>query len=493
MKRLLVLTVFCWSFASSLEAQRLGGVWGTAKAEEEFYPVRDLPISPDLALEVGSFTLLPDGRLAIGTRRGEILLVRGAFDKRPKLRVQRFASGLDEVFGLGYRDGSFYVTQQAEVTRIRDVDGDGRADVFDTLSDKWGFGNYHEFSWGSEPDPEGNIWVVLGLSNSYHYRADFRGWSFKITPDGKTIPIASGIRSAGGVAPNEHGEMFYVESQGPWNGSCSLKHLKPGGFMGHPISFEAYKLLPELGPRPVEPRTPSRIHVEKKRVKELVPYAVIFPYRKMGQSISGFRVDHTGGKFGPFAGQIFVGDYSLSCIMRATTEKINGVWQGACYPFREGLGTGLLAIQFSPDGYLVAGGTNRGWPVRGSRSFILERLEWSGKVPFEIKRINIRPKGFALTFTLPVDPEVAADPGLYKLEHFTHIYHKFYGSPEVDQGSGKVVGVKVSADGLVAELELEGLVEGHVYEFDLPGIKSEAGRPLVHTRAYYTVNEIPKP
>ena len=80
MKRLLVLTVFCWSFASSLEAQRLGGVWGTAKAEEEFYPVRDLPIPSELALEVGSFTLLPDGRLAIGTRRGEILLVSGAFE-----------------------------------------------------------------------------------------------------------------------------------------------------------------------------------------------------------------------------------------------------------------------------------------------------------------------------------------------------------------------------------------------------------------------------
>ena len=39
----------------------------------------------------------------------------------------------------------------------------------------------------------------------------------------------------------------------------------------------------------------------------------------------------------------------------------------------------------------------------------------------------------------------------------------------------------------------EDFVEGHVYEFDLSGIKSAAGRPLVHTRAYYTVNEIPKP
>ena len=56
-----------------------------------------------------------------------------------------------------------------------------------------------------------------------------------------------------------------------------------------------------------------------------------------------------------------------------------------------------------------------------------------------------------------------------------------------------MTGVKISPDGLVVEVEIDGLVEGHVYEFDLAGIKSAAGRTLVHTRAYYTVNEIPKP
>jgi hypothetical protein len=78
-----------------------------------------------------------------------------------------------------------------------------------------------------------------------------------------------------------------------------------------------------------------------------VPYAVVFPYRKMGQSITTFRVDPTAGRFGPFAGQLFLGDYSLSLVMRATTEKVDGVWQGACYQFREGLGNGILAVEFS--------------------------------------------------------------------------------------------------------------------------------------------------
>ncbi len=473
-------------------AQRLGATWGTGDRESEYYKIVNIPIPKDLFLETGSFEILPDGRLVVGTRRGQILLISGVFDKRPQPKVQEFASGLDEVFGVGYRNGAFYVTQQTEVTKITDLDGDNRADRFETLSDAWGFLNYHEFAWGSRPDKNGDVWVVLGLSNSYHYRAPFRGWAFRVTPDGKSIPIASGIRSAGGVGPNEHGVMFYTESQGPWNGSCSLKHLKPGGFMGHPISFEAYPLAPNMGKKPKEPQTGSRIHVEKKNVPELVPYAVVFPYRKMGQSISGFRVDNTQGKFGPFKGQLFVSDYSTSCVMRTTTEKVNGVWQGACYPFREGLSTGILAVQFSPKGYLLTGGTNRGWPVRGSKNYVLERLEWTGKIPFEVHEIKIQPKGFNVRFTLPVDPQSASNPQNYSISNYTHIYHKFYGSPEVDQGTIKVTKASVSADGLNVQLDLEKILEGHVHDFDFSKVLSKDKKPLLHTKAYYTVNEIPR-
>ena len=478
------------AFSTALGAQELGGTWGTMQEEAKYYRIVDLQIPRDLALEAGSMCMLPDGRLAVGTRRGEIFIVAGAFQKVPEVRLQKFASGLDEVLGLGYRDGAFYVTQQTEVTKITDKNGDGRADRFQTSSDAWGFQHYHEFSWGSEPDPEGNIWIVLGLSSSYHYKAKFRGWAFKISPEGKATPIASGIRSAGGVAPNEHGVMFYAESQGPWNGSCSLKHLKPGGFMGHPVSFPAYEFAPALT-RPIEPQTRSRLHIEAKRVKELVPYAVVFPYRKMGQSISGFRVDRTGGKFGPFKDQIFIGDYSLSIVMRATTEKINGVWQGACYPFREGFSTGLLSLEISPKGYLVTGGTNRGWPVRGSRKFVLERLEWTGVTPFEIERISIRSDGFQLKFTAPIAPATAEKPGTYQLLAYTHIYRQGYGSPEVDQSNPKVKRVIVALDRMSARIVVEGMVQGHVHEFDLAGLRAADGRPLLHAKAYYTVNEIP--
>lgn len=473
-------------------ADDLGEYWGTAEAESKYYRIVDIPFPEQLAIEAGSFDVLPDGRLAIGTRRGQILLADGAFDRFPQPTYHVFASGLDEIFGLGYRDGAFYVTQQTEVTRISDENHDGRADRFETLSDLWGFRNYHEFSFGSKPDPDGNIWVTLCLSKSYHSEVPFRGWCLKITPKGKAIPICSGIRSPGGVGPNEQGVMFYAESQGPWNGSCSLKVLKPGGFMGHPISFNWYDLAPNLRRPAVEPESQSRIEIERKRVPELVPYAVVFPYIKMGRSISGFEVNHTEGKFGPFDNQIFIGDFGNSIVMRATTEQVNGVWQGACYPFREGLATGILDCEFTPAGQLIVGGTNRGWPVRGPKAYALQRLDWTGIMPFEIREVNAIAGGFKLTFTKAVDPQTASQPDNYRLSTFTHIYQQGYGSPEVDQTTPTVTSVELSEDRMSAEITVDGLVQGHVHCFDLEAIRSTDNEPLLHENAFYTLNELVK-
>ncbi|MDC0288541.1 hypothetical protein OAL01_03735 [Rubripirellula sp.] len=479
-------------FAVSAWGETLGEYWDTAEEESKYYRIVEIPMPAGVAIEAGCFEVMPDNQLAIGTRRGDIFLVKGAFDKNPRPTYKRFAHGLDEVMGMSYRDGAFVITQQTEVTRITDENADGRADHFRTLSDKWGFRNYHEFAFGSKPDPEGNVWVALCLSKSYHSDVPFRGWCLKVTPDGKTLPVCSGIRSPCGIGPNEHGVMFYAESQGPWNGSCSLKVLEQGGFMGHPVSFNWYDLAKEMGDKPVVPESRSRLMIERQRVKELVPYAVVFPYIRMGRSISGFMVDQTGGKFGPFENQLFVTDFSLSVVMRATTEKVNGVWQGACYPFREGLATGLLACQFTPRGDLIVGGTNRGWPVRGPREFAIQRLDWTGIVPFEIKTINARSDGFRLTFTKPVDPAVASDPATYSLSTFTHVYQQGYGSPEVDQTKPRVVQATVSEDRLQVDINVEGLVQGHVHEFDLEPMREPGGGKLVHENAYYTLNEIPR-
>ncbi len=494
MKLYAIVLVVCGLLVAPLRAEDLGAMWGTAEEESKYYKLVSIPIPDEVPLKAGSFDILPDGRLVVGTRKGDVYFVEGAFEELPGPKYHLFASGQDEIFGVAHKDGDIYITQFGELTKLSDTDQDGVADRYDTLSNNWGYAEGHEFAFGSKHDREGNIWVALGLTGSYHSRQLFRGWCVKVTPQGEMIPVCSGLRSPGGVGPNAEGIMFCTESQGPWNGACSLKHLKPGGFLGHPASYNWYPFAKGLKAPSTEPNTNSRIHIEKRRVTELVPPAVIFPYIKMGRSISGFKVNKTKGKFGPFENQIFVGDYTLSIIMRATTEEINGVWQGACYPFREGLSTGIMNVEFSPQGQLIAGGftTNRQWPVRGEKPFALDRLDWTGVTPFEIQEINIKPDGFLVKFTQPVDGTVASRPESYNITTYTHIYAGFYGSPEVDLSTAKVTKAVVSDDQTSVRLFLDKIQEGHIHDFDLAKIKSSDDAELLHRRAYYTVNEIPK-
>ena len=41
-------------------------------------------------------------------------------------------------------------------------------------------------------------------------------------------------------------------------------------------------------------------------------------------------------------------------------------------------------------------------------------------------------------------------------------------------------------------LRLDRLEIGHVHELHMPGVRSAKGAPLLHDKAYYTLNEIPK-
>jgi glucose/arabinose dehydrogenase len=462
--------------------------------EDDYYRMVRFPMQDRIVLEAGALEFLPDGKLAVATRRGEIYLIDAPLAANPdEANFKLFASGMHEILGLAWRDNWLYCVQRGEVTRLKDQSGDGKADLFQTVSDGWGLtGDYHEYAFGSKFDEEGNLWVPLCLTGSFASDALFRGWCLRVTPDGKTIPTCSGLRSPGGVGANAVGEMFYTENQGPWNGACSLKWLRPGAFLGHPIGNKWYSATGGvMGERPQEPLSGSRMMVEAKKIPQLEPPAVYFPYGKMGQSASGVACDVSDGKFGPFRGQLFVGDQTHSTVMRVFLEKVNGHYQGACFPFRGGFGSGSLALEFAPDGSLFVGGTNRGWGSRGSQPYSLDRLVWTGAMPFEVQEMRARSDGFELTFTEKVDPAAAADPASYKLSTYTYIYQSQYGSPEVDGTTPTITRIDVDPSGKSVRLFIDRIQEGHVHELHLDGVRSATGEPLLHAVAYYTLNYIP--
>ncbi|HEX3146898.1 MAG TPA: hypothetical protein VHR66_02280 [Gemmataceae bacterium] len=464
-------------------------------AEDDYYKILRFETPPGDVLEAGAIEIMPDGKVAVGTRRGEVWMIDNAYASDPKdAKFTRFAHGLHEVLGLAQKDGWLYLTQRPDVSRIKDTDGDGKADKFEVVSDGWEVnGDYHEYAFGSRFDKDGNIWITLCLTGSFNSNSKFRGWAGKVTPDGKWVPTTSGVRSPGGVGFNAEGDVFYTDNQGPWNGACGLKCLTVGGFVGHPDSFRWYKEKEAkyLGDPPAVPKSNSRIMTEAKKIPQFYPTCVLFPYGPMGQSAAGFDCDLSGGKFGPFEKQLFVGDQTHSTIMRVTLEKVNGRYQGACYPFKQGFGSGCVPVRFGPDGSLFVGGTNRGWGSRGTKPFAIERLVWTGKTPFEISEMKAKPDGFELTFTKPIDPATAGNVESYAMKTFTYIYRAEYGSPEVDQTKPTITKVEVGKDGRSARLYVDGLQEGHIHDLALAGVRSTEGQPLLHPQAYYTLNYVP--
>jgi glucose/arabinose dehydrogenase len=465
-------------------------------AEADFYPINRFETPKEAVLEVGGFQYMPDGRMALCTRRGEIWMIRDPLAKQVAAgQFERFAHGLHEPLGLAYRDGWLYATQRSDVSRFRDTDGDGLADEFEVVNDGWEIsGDYHEYAFGSKFDPQGNLWIVLCLTGSFDSNCRYRGWCVRITPEGKFVPTACGIRSPGGIGMNAEGDMFYTDNQGPWNGTCELKHLAPGKFVGHPAGNRWYNLAREtMGPPPKEPTSGSRFIVEAAKIPEYEPPAILFPYDKMGKSASGVVCDTSGGRFGPFAGQLFVGDQSDSTIMRCFLEKVEGHYQGACFPFLAGIGSGTLALEIAPDGSLFVGGTNRGWGSRGPLPFSVERVNWTGRRPFEILEMRAGADGFELVFTEPVNAATACDVKSYSMTTYTYFFQASYGSPEVDHTEPVIKKVEASSDGRGVRLYIDGLQAGHVHELHADGVRSADGLPLLHNVAYYTLNYVPGP
>lgn len=450
----------------------------------EYYRPLTVPIPDELVVEVGGLDVLPDGRPAVCTRRGDVFLVEGAYDEPPlDARFLRYAEGLHEPLGLEGRqedDGlALYTVQRAELTRLIDTDGDGRADLYETVCDDWGIsGNYHEFAFGPRFDREGNAWVTLnvGFCGSLgKATVPYRGWALKVTPEGEMVPVCSGLRSPNGLGMWKDGEMFYVDNQGDYVATNRLSHLRQDAFIGHPAGLRWREDAEDLQGHTPEPQPP----------------AVWFPYRKMGQSAADVVLDTTGGAFGPFAEQLFVGDQMMCSVMRVDLEEVNGHYQGACFPFIDGLDSGVNRMAFAPDGSMFVGQTDRGWGSTGDRSWGLQRIVWSGETPFEILHMRAESDGFELEFTADVDPETAGDAASYGVTTYTYAYHADYGAPEADKREAQVLSAVVTGPRSV-RLALSAMRANHVHELLADGVRDAAGEPLLHAQAYYTLVEVPE-
>ena len=472
----------------------------------DYYKVENIPAPKGLDVQIGGLTFLPDGRLAACFHRGEV------YTYNPKTKEWKlFADGLHEPLGIVAEDNhTLVVMQRPELTRLRDTNGDGEADHYQTLSDNFGMtGNYHEFSFGPTRDKEGNYYVGLNLASSgasirpeirgefRHYgisreqfyknhkagsgrmysATPYRGWIMKITPEGKTIPFAPGFRSPNGVNFDSQGRLWVTDNQGDWLGTSKLFHVKEGNFYGHPASLVWTKEW-EKGRNPLKV-PPSEF--DKKRTRA----AVLFPQGSMANSPTQMLTDTSSGKFGPFAEQLLVGEMNRPRIMRVLVDEVAGETQGACLPFIDngGLHRGMHRFVFAPDGSLWVGQTHLSWAGGNG----LQRISWTGKMPMSVSTMNLTDTGFKLTFTKPLTKVTAEN---FAFHRYYYKYHQSYGSPQLGREPINVMSVKPSKDGKSVSIDLEKLNPGYVYQLDLKNVTASDKTPALNTYICYTLNRL---
>ena len=449
-----------------------------------------------LALEVSGMDWTADGKLALTIRKGEVWLLDGVLAPKPdRVTYQRFASGLHEPLGL-LRDGKdLLVTQRTETTRLRDTNGDGVADEYLTAGAGWNVsGSYHGYAYGPKRDGLGRLWVTLNVDMGDHSdnRAPWRGWGGVLGEGGRFIPMVAGLRSPCGLGANLAGDMFCVDQQGTWIPTTPIYHLRAGAFFLNPEGIASEKL--PASPVRLSAKLPEKRPYPEalKALPEMRAPAVWMPYNKMGRSGTDLAVCAAGGRFGPFDGQMFVAEFTDAKVSRVFMEKVDGEYQGACFPFVGGFAAGIVRLSFAPDGSLMVGMTSRGWSSLGTKAYGLQRLRYTGVVPFAIKEMKARPDGFELTFTKPVDKVRAADVASYRMTSHTYLYSGAYGSEEIQVAPNAIVSAQVAADGLGVRLKVDGLREHHVHELHADGLRSVGGEALDHADAYYTLNRLPK-
>ncbi|MFF4522693.1 family 16 glycoside hydrolase [Streptomyces bluensis] len=449
-------------------------------------------VRPDLTLtdlrpdgfepQVSGMDWLPDGRLAITTWggsdnvAGEVYLLDNVTGRtsRDEVTVKKVASGLREPMGIKYVDGSLYVSQKHELTRLVDKDDDDVTDEYRTVA-TWPYGkNFHEFAFGLLYR-DGHFYVNLSVSidlggaTTVPQPAPGRGVTYKVSKKtGRISPVAGGLRTPNGIGWGPDGDIFATDNQGGWLPSSKLVQIKQDRFFNH--------YTEPSGPFDDSPVTEPVLWLPQNEIANSPSTPLLL-------------------KKGRFAGQMLFGDVTYGGLQRAYLEKVKGQYQGAVFRYTQGLEAGVNRITMGPDGAIYAGGlgADGNWGQEGKLKFGLQKLTPNGKNTFDIQTMRAVPGGFDLTYTQPVSATTAEELAKhYRAEQWRYTPTADYGGPKIAEESLPVRSATLSEDGRTVRLRLDDLKPGRVVHVRSPRpFASASGEQLWSTEAWYTLNRIP--
>jgi hypothetical protein len=364
-------------------------------------------------MRFGGFDFFPDGKsAAICTWSGDVWIVSGIDDKLEKLTWRRYASGLFQALGLKIVNGDVYVHGRDQITRLKDLNGDGEADFYECFNNDVAItSGFHEFAFDLQTDPQGNFYFikagpVMPGGGGFQRIGPNNGTMMKVTPDGEHLSVvATGFRAPNGMGVGPNGEITSGDNEGTWTPVCRLNWIKPGGFYG-------VVDLAHRDPPPTSTDNPL----------------CWFP--KSWDNSSGGQAWVTSDKWGPFAGDLLHLSYGTCKLYKVLKEEVDGQVQGGVVAFPLNFDSGIMRARFNPaDGQLYVCGL-RGWQTSAAKDACLQRVRYTGKSVTMPKAMHVKANGIELTFTTDLDPEIASDAGSYGVERWSYRWTSGYGSGE---------------------------------------------------------------
>ena len=434
-----------------------------------------LPIQPSIMPTAMTWT--SDGTLAFTSLKGHVYLAHDTDGDGLEDKLQLFEEGLAAPYGIIADGKDLIVAHKPEVLRLRDTDGDGRADLRHVVASGWGYSDdYHDWTCGIVRDRAGFLYVGLGSNYSQRNRKKetslWRGKVLRISPAGQVDPVGHALRYPTGLAVDAAGRIYVSDNQGVQNTFNEINHLVPGRNYGVPSRFEE-----KHKSAPVKPA----IHVPHPWSRS-VNGLTFLPGQFADASVAGHGIGC---------------EYDNRFLVRFTMQEVGGEMQGAVFHFsRPGAGVGdsnfvgPLSVAVSPKGDIYIGNIyDSGW-LGGRNTGTITRLRPRESRPNGLRDLKAIPGGFEVTFAQPVDRQAAAQPTAYTVSGYTRVWKGGYSTGDSGRHRGKVVSAVVAKDGKSVRLEIEGLRTGHVYEVTC-GKVAGADRNLWPATGHYSLHRMP--
>ena len=389
----------------------------------------------------GDHDFLSDGSALVCTMQGDVWRVDGLDDKLEHVRWRKFASGLHQALGLVVAKGEIFVLGRDQVTRLHDLNGDGEADFYECFSNGQVCSTSgHDYICGLQRDPAGNL-----------YTASSKQGVIRISADGKKVDVlATGFRNPDGIGLYPDGALTVPCSEGDWTPASMICLVRP-----KTETSEVSKTLDVSPP-----------HFGFGGPRNGQPPEVPFVYLPRGlDNSSGGQTFITSERWGPLQGRMVHFSYGACAHFLLLRDEVDGQAQGGIVPLPGEFLSGAHRGRFNPkDGQLYVTGMS-GWGTYAIADGCFHRVRYTGQ-PVQLPgAFHVHENGIAVTFTQPVDRDLAKQVKNHFAQAWNYRYSPAYGSPEFSprhfgtpgHDPLTIAGAHVLADGKTLFLEIPDL------------------------------------